>query len=46
MPDEADDSRTEIECLKRQITAALDTFTIEELRQLVAEIEETLRESK
>jgi hypothetical protein len=40
------DSRIEIQVLKKRIVEALETFTIEELRRLVADIEERLRESE
>ena len=40
------DSRIEIRALKKRIVEALETFTIEDLRRLVAEIEERLRESE
>jgi hypothetical protein len=41
MPHEPD-SRIEIQALKKRIVEALETFTIEDLRRLVAEIEERL----
>lgn len=45
MPHEPD-SRIEIQALKKRIVEALETFTIEELRQLVTEIEERLPEGE
>ena len=38
------DSRIEIQALKKRIVEALETFTIEDLRRLVAEIERPLVE--
>ena len=40
------DSRIEIQALKKRIVEALETFTIEELRRLVTEIEGRLREGE